>query len=262
MAIDQSGNLYVAANLNTSTSEIYEILVYAAGATGAATPVRTLTGVSELITSIGVDATGQIYTVSSAAPPLHPAINIYASNATGNATPIRQITGDNTNINPWVDLYTIDLDGVGNIYLTEDNLVSTFVFSSTATGNTAPMRTVATGHNSMTTAVTVDASGNIYYVISDMLDSEVLVLVYPPSANGTVSATPSRTITFLTTGLTPSGAAVDAVGNLYIQMSARSSLFQTAVYVFSPIESGVSTPTQVITSSAITYPATPGIAVY
>jgi hypothetical protein len=42
---------------------------------------------------------------------------------------------------------------------------------------------------------------------------------------------------------------VDAAGNLYISMTNNAQSSQSAVYVFSPGESGASTPAQVITST-------------
>ena len=62
VAVDTSGSLYVAVEYPTP-----EILVYAAGATGAATPVRTIAGGLTTLaytTAVAVDASGQIYVTS------------------------------------------------------------------------------------------------------------------------------------------------------------------------------------------------------
>lgn len=257
VSVDQSGDLYVPALNYTPTTINYEVLVYAAGATGAATPTRTLTvqtGYLNSVSSIGVDALGQIYALSENYTSPWPAINVYAPNATGAATPIRQIAGDNTNIHYFLDHYAIDMDGAGNIYLAIEiaGASEIMVFPPTAAGNVMPTRTVIEqfgnlfGHSYTfySYATTVDATGDIYEMAYDNMGN-CEVLEYAPSANG--PSVPIRTISF-TSQLMPIGIAVDAAGNLYTLMEKPN--LQPAVYVFSPGASGSSAPSQTITSTA------------
>jgi hypothetical protein len=58
VAVDQSGNLYVGA----VTGVVWEIFEYAAGATGVATPMRTIY-LSSGFALLAVDSTGQVYTL-------------------------------------------------------------------------------------------------------------------------------------------------------------------------------------------------------
>jgi len=251
--VDPSGNIYVGANYSPppppNPSPItFEVLVYAAGATGAATPIRTITGFPDFVSSIAVDATGQIYAMGVYNGY---SMNIYAPNATGAAIPVQQLYGVYLAYGAFD--YAIDLDGADNIFLTRlGQGAITYVFSSTATGNASPIRIVGTINNVY--AATVDTAGNIYYIVFDN-SGNLDIYEYPPNTNGGVyRSIPSRTITFTppsspTSLLVPSGAAVDAAGNLYIDMTNQAPSSQSAVYVFSPGESGASTPSQVITST-------------
>jgi len=190
--VDPSGNIYVGADLQPPNSNTisFEILVYAAGASGAATPIRTITGFPESVSSIAVDATGQIYAMGL----FHASsIDIYAPNATGAAIPVRQIYGFGyfTAFN-----YAIDLDGADNIFFTTLSPAGgTAVFSSTATGNASPIRNVGIVYKVY--AAAVDTAGNLYYIVFDNSGNNWDIYEYPPSTNGGVfRSTPSRTITF------------------------------------------------------------------
>jgi hypothetical protein len=88
IAFDGAGRLYVA-NSNS-------ILIYAAGATGDATPVATIAGPSTGLAGAktpAFDGTGRLYVVIS-----NTSITVYAAGATGDASPIATITGPSTGL--------------------------------------------------------------------------------------------------------------------------------------------------------------------
>jgi hypothetical protein len=273
LAVDQSGNLYVGAEFDIDTPPTitanYEVLVYAAGATGAATPLRTLTiqpnNLSYLY-SIAVDATGQIYTVGldNGATNGFNAINVYAPNASGAATPIRQISGAHTYINNSFLDYSIFLDGAGNIYYDNDSQWSAIsVFPTTATGDVAPARVVIEEYSNLTNysfPVAVDAAGDIFELANDGWGNYE-VLEYAPSTSdqgGSVGPA-SNTFSFTCINSMTEGMAVDAAGNLYIMMNvvvleAGVPSIQPTVYVFSPGATGNAVPARtMILSGAYDY---------
>ena len=73
------------------------ITVYASGAVGDATPVRTISGPSTgFVHPVGLarDGAGQLYVTNYVGQ----SVTVYAADATGNATPLRTITGGSTGL--------------------------------------------------------------------------------------------------------------------------------------------------------------------
>ena len=244
VAVDVSGNIYVDA-YNLDTTPVYEILVYAPGATGAASPMRTLTlTLPETTGSIAVDATGQVYALLYNGN----VINIYAAGATGNAAPIRQIYGSMTLLN---DANSIAVDSAQNIYVANNFGKNILVFSSTANGDVMPSRVLAGNATGLDwpSGITVDAAGDIF-TTSDFLNSQVL-LEFAPGANGNVAPTRALDSTSATSSTALLGVSVDAVGNLYT-VTENSPTWGPSIIVFSPTESGITVPAQTITSPAWT----------
>ena len=96
IALDAAGRLYVANNGVAGGPG--SITVYAAGATGNATPTATIPGSNAGLTdpeAIALDAAGQLYVANYASS----TITVYAAGATGNATPTATIAGSNTGLN-------------------------------------------------------------------------------------------------------------------------------------------------------------------
>src|SRR5260370_19643325 len=92
-AVSVTPRPFYVANFNGNSAT-----VYAAGATGNATPIATIAGSNTGLTSpqgIAVDAAGRLYVANIANPYT---ITIYASGATGNATPAATIAGSNTGL--------------------------------------------------------------------------------------------------------------------------------------------------------------------
>ncbi len=94
IALDGAGKIYVANPGNLS------ITVYAAGASGDATPIATIRGSNTGLTGgpygIALDGAGNIYVAN----PLNSNnVLVFAAGASGNVTPIVTIAGGNTGLN-------------------------------------------------------------------------------------------------------------------------------------------------------------------
>ncbi len=245
VAVDTAGNLYVSASVVTAPPALQEILVYAAGATGSATPTRVITSSSltSIISSIAVDSTGIVYALSGNS------ISVFAANAGINATPIRQISGTATTLNSATQ---IAVDAAQNIYVANKQGNDILIFSSTESGNAPPAGTL-TGtatEISLPSGVTVDSAGDIYVASFNQPSNSSIVLEFAPGANG--NATPTRILTAIASD-TLYGLAVDALDNLYIYASASAQL---TIEVYTPAQTGSNSPARSISSTAWT-PTTP-----
>src|SRR5207248_434248 len=91
IALDGAGNIYVANEGNST------ITVYAAGASGRATPMVTIAGGNTGLSSpsgIARDGAGNIYVTNFSGN----SITVYPAGASGNATPTATIVGGNTGL--------------------------------------------------------------------------------------------------------------------------------------------------------------------
>jgi hypothetical protein len=101
MTIDSSGYIYVASDTYFGSNSMPAVLVFAPGANGMATPVRTLVVPGE-VGAIAVDSAANVYVASGNS------VLEFAAGASGNAAPIRTLNVAQT----CVDLA---VDGAGNI---------------------------------------------------------------------------------------------------------------------------------------------------
>ena len=146
MATDQSGNLYVTVPVSLTDGH-QAIAVYSSGYASAAVPLRTILPATELyITSLAVDASGNVYAAGKDSSN-NIQVAVFAAGSTGTTTAMRVITGASTHlIAPW----QIQVDGAGNIYVGDSasgatgSMVMLYQFAATASGNTAPSNTIAT----------------------------------------------------------------------------------------------------------------------
>jgi hypothetical protein len=136
-------------------------------------------------------------------------ITVYPRTANGNVAPIRTLQGAATGLdNP----QQVVVDTVNNELVVTNigisGLSSVRVYSRTANGNVAPIRTLqgaATGLSP--TGLAVDTINNELLVANPLANT---VTVYPRTANGNVA--PIRTLQGAATGLNgPSGLSVDPV---------------------------------------------------
>jgi hypothetical protein len=244
-AVDTSGNLYLVRTYPTQA-----ILVYAAGATGAATPVRTITGSLtslEFPTAVAADAAGQVYVVDDS--PTLPGIRVFAAGATGNVAPVQTISSPSM-LYP----YSIAVGG-SNVYVSDLTSKSIFVFASSANGSTSPTRTITSSAAGLkSSGVAGDAAGDVY-VTDAIAGSSWSIQEFAPTATGNVA--PIRTIT--APGGFVYGVAVDAAGTLYAVTKATTGAL--AIEVFGSSANGPAAPTAVISWPAWTSCVTCQIAI-
>ena len=182
VALDQSGNLYVANYGNNTVSKF---------APGSTTPTATLTGLSSP-TALAFDTSGNLYVTNDVAS------GTVSKFAPGSTTPTATLTGLTK---PW----TLAFDPGGNLYVTNYINGTSDKVIKFAAGSTTPGATL-TGL-SFPSAVACDQSGNVY------------VANYAGGSGTTVSefAPGSTTASTTLTGLSgPRALAFDSSGNLYV----------------------------------------------
>jgi hypothetical protein len=257
VAVDSSGQTYVGGQLliyvagQLSPASPIEILVYPAGATGAATPTRTIIqNLCCIPIAMTVDSSGSLYVAGSGA------VAVYPSTANGSATPTALIQGSATGLNSDND---IAVDSSGNIYVTNyfPQYYIITVFAAGATGNVAPVRTITLPSSSIVTGLAVDSSGDLYTIENQLptngpFSTGASIVEFAPGASG--AATPIKTITAsaLTDGF---GLSRDSAGNLYLVNETATGVFPNVSVVdsvlgFGPTASGTVTPGINLTSTA------------
>jgi len=229
IALDGAGNIYVTNADGVGPDGTTGIRVYAAGASGNATPMATIPDFASPL-GIALDAAGNIYVADQG----DQTIKVYAAGA-GNATPTATINYGPT---PW----GIALDGAGKIYVTNPALYSITVYAAGASGNATPTATIAGGNTGLNSpqGIAVDGAGNMYVANT----GNNSITVYAAGASG--NATPIATIAGGNTGLQfPSGIALDGAGNIYVANEVVD--FGGSITVYAAGASGDATPTATIT---------------
>ena len=217
--------IYTIQPTNTIASTAF-IDIFPATATGTVAPAATLvlpTGSSPA--SLVTDSSGQIY-VGCQTPDQ---VLIYPPGSMGNATPTRTIDVSSVP-------FAIAVDASGLLYVEGDGADGTprvSVYSATATGSSAPLRTVAPAGIQLISALTTDASGNLY-VAGETPTNRGSISVYPTGANG--SLPPSRTIQ---SAFNFSGMTVDSSGDLFVTTYGPN---EVQLVEYSPSASGAALP--------------------
>lgn len=227
MTTDSTGQIYVAGIASSQDENAAEILVYAAGSTGAAVPVRTiLTGqpVADLVGSIAVDEAGQIYVADD----LKGTVNVFAAGANGSAAPVRSIQWDASTFRGGANLA---VDGTGALYVLGyiegtagglGNPTEVVVYAPGASGAATPVRTLV-GTNAEfalnSASIAVDAAGDLYAVVSNTAQpflNATEVAEFAPGADG--NAVPMKVIigNFGEFGTSPTHLQIDSSGDVYV----------------------------------------------
>jgi len=230
--------LYVA-NLGGPNIE-----VYAAGASGNATPTATIPVPGNPF-GIALDGAGNIYVTNISID----AIIIYAAGASGNATPPDTIGGPGNTAGVRIPR-GIALDGAGNIYVANEGNSTITVYAAGASGRATPMVTIAGGNTGLSSpsGIARDGAGNIYVINHAASFSGGSITVYAAGATG--NATPVATIAGDNTGLSfPVGIALDGAGNIYVANFSNST-----ITVYAAGASGNATPMATITGPGLNGP--------
>jgi len=257
LAVDGAGNVYVGYAPDNSGNGGIEVLVYAPGANGTATPTRTISGAatglevlgSNSINAIAVDGVGNIYV--SAQTTLSQAdlgISIFSSTANGNVAPTRVIAGSATNIQfPG----QIAVDSAGNVYVANSPLVGTdasiLIFNSSANGNVSPTSVLEGSETTMNSiqGLAVDDAGDIYVAANGTNLGGGTPSILEFSAGSTGNVAPVRTISGPATTIIGLGnVAVDGAGSVYL-------LSGPGILKFASNVMGDAAPTATITSTSL-----------
>jgi sugar lactone lactonase YvrE len=256
IARDSNGNLYA-----TNASSIDSVTVYAASATGDASPIATIQGGNTLLADphgIALDSKGNIYVANQSIS----SITVFAAGSNGDVGPTATITGSATGLaNPT----GIALDSSGNIYVANsDDRVGGYsitIYPAGSDGNVKPSATISGSSTGLALpwGIALGPDGKIYVAnfgsgISDhsVRDS---ITVYAPGSNGNVA--PIATIVGDRTGLnSPGGIAIDSVGNIYVtnDVSATPSGGDDKITVYARGSNGNAAPKATLYALGLRYP--------
>ena len=137
----------IARHYSASQGEL-QILVYAPGSNGMATPTRTIIGnttglegfTQNVIRGLAVDSSGKLYVISGLIKGalVNPGSSVFAPTANGDVAPTNVITI--TNLGGYT-MGQIALDSAGNIYVAASILSgpgAILIFASNSTGTVPP----------------------------------------------------------------------------------------------------------------------------
>lgn len=256
IAVDNHGRTYVANYGNGSTA-IGTVTVYAAGATGNATPVQTISGSNSKIQGpdgIALDPlNGDIY-VSNTDFGSSFSVDVYGAHATGNVRPKARIAGHNARLSFPTGL---TLDPSGNIFVPNGNNKTITVYAAGSKGDVAPIRIINGRHELDPEKLALDSSENTY--VSNFTLSTVVV--YGAGASG--MPTPIRTIKGSKTGLHfPWGVTLDGSSNIYVVNEFGGTSSYGSVTVYAPGTAENVSPINTISGSATALADPRGIAIH
>jgi hypothetical protein len=235
LATGPTGKLYVGGENGENPPQI---LVYAAGATGNASPVTTYTagsGTFSFPDFMTVNDQGQLFIMSD-----DDTIEGYAANASSSSAPAQYLTNYQTNRE---FSYGIGADHEGNIYVDviDGGLIN--VFAAGATGSAEPSRTI-TG---ITTGSTTNSFGLLFGITADA-DGNVMVVSYNPNDNPfEVVPAPHSSKLHLRHNLNPGSELA-----LKAHSDSPSPMASTGIYVFAAGASGNATAVSAISGAKTT----------
>jgi sugar lactone lactonase YvrE len=198
VAVDGSGNVYVADTYNNAVKEILAV----GGSIPANPTISTLGSGFNTPGGVAVDGSGNVYVADS----FNSAVKeILAVGGSIPPSPTIRTLGSGFTLP-----HGVTVDGSGNVYVAD---INTGVYEMLAVGGSIPasptIRKLGSGFTNPY-GVTVDGSGNVY--VADYLNNAVKEMV---AVGGSIP--PSPTINTLGSGFSgPQSVAVDGSGNVYV----------------------------------------------
>ena len=254
LAVDTDSNEILVANISS-------VAVYSLTASGNEAPLRTISGgATGLAQPIGlaVDTRNHELLVANES-----SITVYGRTASGNVAPLRTISGGATGLLNPAGL-AVDTDNneilVANIGSGAVDSSSITVYSRTASGNVAPLRTISGGATGLAQPIGLAV---------DTLNNEILVAnrssitVYSRTAIGNVAPLRVPPISGALTALDhPLGLGVHADADAVNNEVLAANFDSNAVTVYSQMASGDAKPLRVIKGPAtgLNGPAFPVVA--
>lgn len=206
VALDSNKNIFVANGYNTTSPSVTE---YATGATGNATPIRTIAGPNTGLsypTGITLDRQNRIYVANANPPTYNGAVTVYSATANGNATPIQTITGPNTGLGNGA--YGIVYHNKRVLVTSGTNQVS--IFPKASTGNVTPIKSISGGNTLIIgpIGIAVGPNNRIFVTNNSSAPSVTVFKAYINLAFGNNNVVPVRLVTGTSTQLNePYGVA-------------------------------------------------------
>ena len=170
VAFDSSGNIYVS--VESSGGSVERVDVFPSGQNNCKPPLRTISDRGRL----AIDSNNVLYVSNSTTN----TIDIFPA---GSSTMVAQIGGSNTGL---IAPGTVALDASNNVYVVS-NTGTISEFAAGATGNVAPIRTIAgsnTGLNGGGIAVAVSKASGEIFVLNNGTNA---VLGFAATASGNVA---------------------------------------------------------------------------
>jgi hypothetical protein len=224
LAVGPQGQIYVGRIPDDGESNSGQILEYAAGSTGSATPTVTLNGSDTDTTTfdypiaLAVNSAGTLVVSSSDGT-----LESFASGFTASSAPTQYLTWGHDNFSD--EGRPIGVDTAGDIFYADRRAID--VFAAGATGAAAPAHAI-TGTDTTTfdttydelDAMAVDGAGDVYVANHNSITGDDPTPeptgIIEFAAGGSGNATPLKRIGGSATNIVePDALAVDAVGNLY-----------------------------------------------
>lgn len=247
VALDGKGYAYVTqSNSNGSSTDPFEIAVYAPPLTGDKAPEAVIAGDHPFLggTGIAVTKQGTIYVANRSATGTG-YISEFAPGSKGNVLPSAYIKGSKTLLQQPI---AVAIDKTGKIYVANSNgtnvhggptSATVTVYAAGATGDVAPLE----HFDSVTgTGIAVDDSENVYVASS----SGNGVYVYAAGTHA-LRAILGDPLIDSVNALIPTGVAVDAAGYVYV---ANVNLNYSDVLVYAPLATSKSAPIATIKGGA------------
>ena len=217
--------IYVT-NDGSDNGDSDSITVYAAGSTGDAAPIATISGSKTRLDSpagVAVDNNGNIYVVN----PGNNTVSIYSAGSNGNVAPSAIISGFDTGLDSPV---SVALDANANIYV--GNIASLTEYAAGSNGDAIPVGNIS----NKALGIAVDGSGKVYTSNGSAVD------VYTPMDNGQFTHSSHFGV------FNPIGIALDASENIYALEPNQDFIDFNKVDAFQVLGAGSGIPIATVTS--------------